>query len=183
MRTFRLTSRQRQRLRAQLKITKDGRVAKRIFALLALDRGTRPTGLATTLGITRQTLYNWVLRFEVDGTPSALTDRRRTGRPTKWTDPVRRFLSWSLEQPPDALGYASGTWTVPLLRGHVERWMGVCVSDSAMRDELHRLGYRWKRPRYVLQPDPDREKKNAGSAGRSAISRKELSCSRRTKPT
>ena len=55
MRTFRLTSRQRQRLRAQLKITKDGRVAKRIFALLALDRGTRPTALATTLGITRQT--------------------------------------------------------------------------------------------------------------------------------
>ena len=104
MRTFRLTSQQRQRLRARLKITKDGRVAKRIFALLALDRGTAPTGLAATLGITRQTLYNWVLRFEVDGAPSALTDRRRKGRPTKWTEPVRRFLSWSLEQPPDALG-------------------------------------------------------------------------------
>lgn len=52
------------------------------------------------------TLCNWVLQFEVDRTPSALTDRRRTGRPTKWTEPVRRFLSWSLEQPPDALGYA-----------------------------------------------------------------------------
>src|SRR4051794_11707313 len=29
-----------------------------------------------------------------------------------------------------------------------------------MRRCLHRLGYAWKRPRYVLAPDPQREKKS-----------------------
>ena len=33
------------------------------------------------------------------------------------------------------------------------------VSDTALREQLHRLGYVWKRPRYVLLPDPEREKK------------------------
>jgi hypothetical protein len=35
----------------------------------------------------------------------------------------------------------------------------VQVSDTALREQLHRLGYVWKRPRYVLLPDPEREKK------------------------
>src|SRR4051794_9506511 len=100
MRTFRLTSRQRQRLVRQLRIVKDGRVARRMFALLALDRGMRPMAVAATLGVTRQTVYNWVARFEGEGGPRALADRPGE-RPTKWTDPVRRFLKWSLGQPPD----------------------------------------------------------------------------------
>lgn len=159
MKRFRLTARQRQMLRAQVSATKDARAARRGFALLALDDGARPSKVAVTFGVTRQTIYNWIARFEdSDGAPD-LEDRPRAHLPPKVTEPVQRFLRWSLTQPPDALGYPSGTWTVPLLREHVATQMEVDVSDSTMRRELHRLGYRWKRPRYVLQPDPDREKK------------------------
>jgi transposase len=159
MERFRLTARQRRRLRAQVSATKDARTAKRAFALLALDEGARPSHVARTFSITRQTLYNWIARCENGNGALDIKDRPRAHFPPKVTDPVQRFLRWSLTQPPDALGYASGTWTVRLLRKHVATWMAVEVSDATMRRELHRLGYRWKRPRYVLQADPDREKK------------------------
>jgi transposase len=171
MHTFQLNSRQRQQLRAQARTAKDARRVRRAIALLELDQGRPVAQIAATLGVTRQTLYNWRARFEAEGKPSALEDRAGRGRPTVWSEPVRRFLEWSMTQPPEALGYASVDWTTALLRQHLAKWMGVDVSDTTLREELHRLGYVWKRPRYVLQPDPDREKKTPTSATRPAPSR------------
>jgi transposase len=169
MKRFRLTARQRRALHAQVSATKDVRVAKRGFALLTLDEGTRPSQVAITFGVTRQTIYNWIARFENNSGVPDLADRPRAHLLPKVTEPVQRFLRWSLTQPPDALGYASGTWTVPLLQAHVATWMAATVSDMTMRRELHRLGYRWKRPRYVLQADPDREKKARNQPCRAPI--------------
>jgi len=163
MHDFRLTTRQRRQLQAELKAAKDVRTFQRTLALLELDQGRPLAQVATTLGVTRQTLYNWIERYENEGTPTALHDRERQGRPTIWTQPLHLFLAWSLDQPPDGLGYPSVEWTVPLLREHLAKHMESSVSDTAMRQQLHRLGYVWKRPRYVLQPDPDREKKTQNS--------------------
>lgn len=160
MRTFRLTSAQRRRLRMVLRTARDAHVALRTVALLALDRGMRPAQVATSLGVTRQTVYNWADRFNAGGV-RALVDRPRRGRPSKLPLPVRRFLAWSLQQQADELGYPSVSWTVPLLREHLGRWAGVRVSAVTVRRTLHHLGYVWKRPRYVLQPDPDRTRKKA----------------------
>jgi transposase len=164
MQTFRLNSRQRKQLQAQAKTAKGGRRVRRAIALLEVDQGRPVAQIAATLGVTRQTLYNWMARLTREGALGALQDRGGRGRPTVWTEPVTRFLAWSLTQPPDALGYASVDWTAELLRHHLAQWMGVDVGDTALREQLHRLGYVWKRPRYVLQPDPDREKKKPNPA-------------------
>jgi transposase len=153
-----LNSRQRQQLRAQARHGKDARIVRRAVALLELDQGRPIAQIAATLGVTRQTLYNWVARFEGEGGPSALQDRDGRGRPTVWTERVQWLLEWSMAQPPETLGYASVEWTTNLLRQHLAR-VAVDVSDTTLREQLHRLGYVWKRPRYVLQSDPDREKK------------------------
>lgn len=163
MRDFRLTSRQRRRLRAELKSTDDPRVVKRIVALLDLDGGASAAGVAARLGMTRQTLYNWVRRFGEGGGPRALRDRARCGRPPKLSCAMRRVLVWLLKQPPDTWGYSAVGWTVPLLRQVLATRMGVHVSDETLRRALHRQDHAWKRPRYVLRPDPDREKKTLDS--------------------
>src|SRR4051812_39804518 len=41
------------------------------------------------------------------------------------------------------------------------------VSQETLRRSLYRMDYLWKRPRHDLAPDPLRDKKNGGSAGRS----------------
>ena len=170
MQTFRLNSRQRQHLRAQARTAKDGRHVRRAIALLELDQGRPVAQIAATLGVTRQTLYNWIARFEAEGGPAALQDRGGRGRPTVWTEAVRRFLEWSLRQRPEALGYASVDWTAELLQGHLAKWMSVTVSDTTLREQLHQLGYVWKRPRYGLEPDVDREKKTPHSPANPAPS-------------
>jgi transposase len=159
VRDFRLTSRQRQRLRAELTSVEDAHVVKRIVALLQLDRGAPLAEVATSVGMTRQTLYNWVRRFEAGGGLRALVDRTRQGRPPKLSRAVQRLLVWLLKQPPDAFGYAAVGWTTSLLRKHLADRMGIDVSDDTIRRALHRADHSWKRPRYMLRPDPYREKK------------------------
>ncbi len=159
METFRLNRRQRRQLRVQVRIAKDARSVRRAIALLELDEGRAVAQVAATLGVTRQTLYNWRARLDVEDVPAALHDRNGRGRPTVWTESERRFVEWSMKQPPEDLGYSSVDWTTALMQEHVETYAGVRVSDTTMRALLHDLGYVWKRPRYVLQPDPDREKK------------------------
>lgn len=169
MRDFRLTSRQRQRLREALKRAEDARVVKRILALLELDQGEAAADVAARLGVTRQSLYNWVRRFQAGGGRRALRDRPRRGRPPKLSVPARRFLVWLLRQPPDAFGYRATGWTVALLRELLAKHLGIHVSDETLRRALHEQDHAWKRPRYVLRPDPDREKKTLDSPANGTV--------------
>ncbi len=163
MQDFRLTSRQREHLRAEVKAVGDPRVVKRIVALLELDQGAPLSGVAANLGVTRQTVYNWTRRFREDGGLPALHDRARRGRPPRLSEPLRRVVTWLLQQPPDAFGYAAVGWTVSLLRDILATRIGMHVSDATLRRALHRLDHAWKRPRYVLRPDAEREKKTQDS--------------------
>ena len=55
---------------------------------------------------------------------------------------------------PQGHGHQATGWTVPLLRGELAQ-VGYAVGERTVRRALHRLGYRWKRPQYVLgRPDP-----------------------------
>jgi transposase len=63
-------------------------------------------------------------------------------------------LEGVLASDPQAHGHRATGWTVALLRVELAN-AGVVVADRTVRRALHRLGYRWKRPRYVLgRPDP-----------------------------
>lgn len=149
----------RRHLRSQLRSAHNARYYRRVLALLELDRGKAVAEVADTLGVTRQSVYNWANSFAAYPAPDALQDRHGTGRPSAWTDDLRAFLLASLEQRPDDLGYAAVNWTVSLLQEHLECYGGRRLSDDTIRRELDRLGYVWKRFRYVLPPDPQREKK------------------------
>jgi transposase len=124
--------------------------------------------------VTRQSIYNWVRAYQHAPGPEALRDGYAGGRPTLWTKPRRALLREALRRRPEALGYPWLNWTVPLLREYLHDRHGDWLSDDTIRRELHRLGYVWKRFRYVLPPDPEREKKTrhpAAAAGPAAAGR------------
>jgi transposase len=61
-----------------------------------------------------------------------------------------------LSRDPQAAGYAATGWTVPLLPTEVAKG-GWQASGRTIRRTLHRLGWVWKRPRFVLgRPAPAR---------------------------
>jgi hypothetical protein len=88
-----------------------------------------------------------------------LIDHRGHAHVSAWDEERLAVLASALEQPPAPWGFTALEWTVPLLQEHLARWDGIAWSDTTVRRQLHRLGYVWKRPRYVLIPDPQRARK------------------------
>jgi transposase len=154
-----LTSWQRQRLRRQLAETGDARVYRRTLAVLEFDAGRPAADIARMLGVARQTVYEWVGLYTEALQPSALQDAEGRGRPPLLDEDDENLLEALLGASPQDLGYPHTSWTVPLLQEVLEIGTGRRLSEDTLRRALHRLDYVWKRPRYVLDPDPEREKK------------------------
>jgi transposase len=156
-----LTSWQRQRLRRQLAETADARLFQRTLAVLEFDFGRPATDIARMLGVTRQSVYLWVEAYLEARDPAALADEAGRGRHLLLDEDQEHLLEALLAVSPQDLGYPPASWTVPLLREVLEFLTDQRVSDDTIRRALRRLDYVWKRPRYDLDPDPQREKKTA----------------------
>ena len=158
-----LTPTQTQQLERQLVQTDDVRLYRRTLALLMWGRGDAVAEIASLLGVRRQSVYNWIASYQHIPDPARLCDADRPGRPPLWTEETDTLLAELMLVPPDQHGYLAVNWTVPLLQGLLQRQSGAHFSDDTIRRALHRLGYVWKRYRYVLVPDPELEKKTANS--------------------
>ena len=156
-----LTSWQRGRLRRQLQQTRDVSLYRRTLAVLEFDHGRTAADIARMLGVTRQSVYNWVDAYRQALDPSALEEEPGRGRPPLLDEDDEHLLAALLAGSPQGLGYPHSSWTVPVLQHALERGTGRRVSEDTLRRALHRLDCVWKRPRYVLDPDPEREKKTA----------------------
>jgi transposase len=131
----------------------DVRQYRRAQALLWLDEGERAVVVAQRLRVHRDTIYAWVARYQQRGrqrVPTRLRDGARRGRPRQLAASVERVLVTVLEMAPQALGYRASQWTTPLLCQYLREFQALAVSEVTVRRCLHRLGYRWKRPRYIL---------------------------------
>ena len=159
MRDFHLTASQRHRLEQQLRETREGGVFRRTLAVLQAARGQPIAALARLLQTSRASVYHWLESYRSRPEPDTLTDHRGGNHPTLWTEELQALLAASLEQRPDDFGYAAVEWTVPLLQEQLARYGGVRPSATSLRQQLHQQGEVWKRPRYVLDPDPEKEKK------------------------
>lgn len=164
MSQFRLKPAQRRRLRGLLRETSDLNTYRRCLALLEVDSGRPAAEVARALGVTRQSVHNWIARFAEAGRADALADRYGGGRPAALDDEQVEALAALLGHSPQHLGSPAANWTVPLLREHLRAATGAEVSEPTVRRQLRRMGYVWKRPRYVLDPDPEREKKTPDRA-------------------
>jgi transposase len=162
MSQLQLTSYQRRRLRRQLAQARDARLYRRTLAVLEFDRGRSPADIASALGVSRQSVYNWADAYASARDPAALADADRPGRPPLLAGDADGLLRRLLGCSPQDLGYPATTWTVPLLQEQIQHQTGRRPSDDTARRKLRQLNYVWKRPRYVLDPDPQlRGKKEA----------------------
>lgn len=164
MSQFELKHWERRRLRQQLEAASDTRTYRRTLAVLELDRGRSAVDIAAMLGVTRQSVHNWAAAFVRESDPSVLDDEYRSGRPPLLNEQTEGQLFLLMGRSPQEFGYPHTDWTTPLLQQELEKTIGLRPSDETVRRGLRRLGFVWKRPRYVLEPDPEREKKTADSA-------------------
>ncbi len=131
------------------------REVRRAQALLWLNQGESVQKVAQRLGVSRRAVYNWVEQYySLRGTKSVherVQDRPHTGRPPKKLKAAVKVIEQLLQQDPRHYGYRSVVWTVPRLCQEVQKRTGMEeISHRTIRRALHRLRYRYKRPRYVL---------------------------------
>jgi transposase len=159
MSDFSLPPSQRRRLEQQLRATQGAGLFRRTLAVLEAAGGRPVAEIARLLRISRPSVYHWLAGFRASRDPGSLRDHRGGNHPTLWTGELQALLAASLAEPPDHFGYQTVEWTASLLREHLARCSGTRPSLRSIRRQLHQQGYVWKRPRYVLVPDLEAEKK------------------------
>jgi transposase len=126
---------------------------KRDQAVLLVADGTHPDAVAAALGCARSSVDGWAAAYRTGGV-NALAEGPPAGAVRKLDAGGEGLLGALLATDPQAHGHRATGWTVPLLRTELAA-TGITVSAKTLRRALHRLGYRWKRPKYVLgRPDP-----------------------------
>lgn len=155
---LRLTPTQRSDLEAAA--SQEGRVRRwrRYQAILLLADGQAPAQVARALDCGISTVDAWATTWRTEGR-AGLAEGEHGGGRVALDATGEELLVGLVEIDPQAWGHQATCWTVPLLQGELLR-LGYQLSQRTVRRALHRLGYRWKRPRYVLgRPDPAYAKK------------------------
>ena len=153
-----LNTRQRSELATFMLHTPSAKERCRAQAVLWLAEGETVDQVAELLHVSRQTVYNWVERFEQRqglDLRSRVADAPRDGRPPTALGIIDPLIAEVIGLDPRDLGYHSTVWTAPLLREYLEQVHGVAVSRKSVSLTIARLGMRWKRPRHQLARRPE----------------------------
>ena len=90
-------------------ITKDARAARRMLAIALVLEGSDRKSAAETCGMDRQTLRDWVHRYNAEGL-AGLTNRPSPGRRPRLTpeQKAERARGWKPVPIPSATGWCAG---------------------------------------------------------------------------
>jgi transposase len=133
--------------------------ARRMLCLAMVLEGADRTTAAETCGMDRQTLRDWVHRYNAEGLPG-LYDRKPPGARPKLTAEQRVALAAMVEAGPDPELHGVVRWRRVDLRDELQRQFGVELHERSVGKVLKRLGYRRLsvRPRH---PESDEEAQEA----------------------
>jgi transposase len=133
-------------LRRLAKLETDARVARRLLALASALDGMSRAEAARVAGMDRQTLRDWVIRYN-DGGVAALADDWGDGRPCRLDEGQQAVLKAIVLRGADRKKDGISAWRVSDLRRIVEDRFGVHYSGSGLTRLLHALDLSWQTPR------------------------------------
>ena len=138
-------------LRRLATTTKNSNQSRRLLSLAAILDGMSRTEAARIGGMDRQTLRDWVHRFNERG-PDGLKDTWSKGRPSRLSASQRAELAQVVETGPDRAVH--GVVRIDLQRLIAERF-GVAYHERTVGKILHQLGFRHisARPRHPAQDE------------------------------
>ena len=127
---------------------------RRYQAVLLRAQGMWVKDVARALGCSEASVYNWTAAWRAEGA-AGVGEGVHPGAARRLAPEAEAALHQLLTAgDPHAAGYAATGWTAPLLRTELAK-RGWPAAERTVRRTLHRLGWRWKRPKYVLgRPDP-----------------------------
>jgi transposase len=160
MQSIALTPQERKDLICRMK--RERRPSRRLrmhIVLLAAD-GHRPARIARVLYCSRTTVYAIVKRF-VRERQAAFDDSGRRGpKPLLDQSANERIEALVEEEMPAVHGWLRSRWSCSLLMVQLFKERALLVSRETIRRALHRLEFRWRRPRPIAPPkDPETKRR------------------------
>src|SRR5271168_2168662 len=128
-------------LRAVGKTAKTPAVVRRILALALVLEGEDRGTAAKTCGMDRQTLRDWVHRYNSDGV-AGLANRKGVGRPPKLNAEQKEAFKQLVEKGPDRAEDKVVRWRCADLKRRIEKEFKVEVHERTVGKFLNALGYR-----------------------------------------
>jgi transposase len=127
-------------LRREAAKTHDAKQARRLLALALVMEGADRDQAATACGMTRQTLCDWVHRYNESGV-EGLVDRPRTGRKRTLSCQQEAEIATLVMQGPEICKDGVVRWRRVDLRDVIEDRYGVSLHERSVGKLLHRLGF------------------------------------------
>ena len=140
-------------LRALARRERDGRVSARLLALANALGGMSREEAARAAGMDRQTLRDWVHRYNAEGV-EGLRDRPRPGRPCALDEGRQAALKALILKGPKLERDGCVAWRARDLCVLVEARFGVRYGESGMPKLLNGLDLSWQKTRPV-HPEAD----------------------------
>ena len=133
-------------VRAAARTAGDAAQARRLLAIAAVYEGMSRADAAKLGSMDRQTLRDWVHRFNADG-PDGLVNRKAPGAERKLTPEQLTELSAVVETGPDPVTDGVVRWRRIDLQAVIHRRFGVSYHERSVSRLLHQLGFSHISPR------------------------------------
>ena len=128
-------------LRAAAGQSRDARAARRMLALALVLEGADRTTAAEICGMDRQTLRDWVHRYNAEGL-AGLANRGAPARPRRLSPAALTEVATWVEIGPDPERDGVVRWRRRDLQRRIEATFGVAVHERTVGKYLVTLGYR-----------------------------------------
>ena len=161
-------------LRREAGRCRDARAARRMLALALVLEGSSRAEAARHAGMDRQTLRDWVHRYNAEGL-DGLRDRRRHGPRPRLTPEQEAELAAAVEQGPDPDRDGVVRWRRVDLQALIETRFAVRLHERSVGKVLRRLGF----TRLSVRPRHPK----ADEAAQAAFKKASLRWSRRRCPS
>ena len=127
-------------LRLAAKRCKNVGAARRMLALALIQEGQSRSDAARACGMDRQTLRDWVHRYNAEGL-EGLTDRHGGGTPCLLTPEQEQEVARWVAEGPDLARDGVTRWRRADLVRAIEARFGVVMAERSISDVLRRLGF------------------------------------------
>ena len=136
------------RLEKAARREKDKCAKFRLLACLDRKKGHSIRRISRDLKTAYSTIRDWLLRMRDRGLKGRFNARpkgRRAGLPLQIIRTVRRWLKRS----PKKCGFETGSWQMDMVTEMIRKEFGVTVRARTLRRWLRRIGFSWRKDRYV----------------------------------
>jgi putative transposase len=156
MQSITLIPQQRKDLIVRMKRERKPSRRLRMHIVLLASDGFSATQIAQVLFCSRTTVYAVAHRFAGEG-QSTFDDRKQRGsKPLVDESAQQRIERLVEEELPTSHGWLRSRWSCKLLAVKLFKERALVMSRETVRRVLHRVGFRWRRPRPV-PPEKDSE--------------------------